>query len=314
MSALGETLSETTRQTLLVADYSSLEIGIQGDFALRLFNDDQIVKMYADQSRCGKKKCQRPGCDGPAGGKGCNVDMHSNNARSVFGKWLKWVIPASVKVDGKPILCPHAGETVDTIPVVEFKSHPFGAICRDLIKAIWYGLAYGKGAYGFSTLIGADGRPIGESVAQSMIDALLDSIPGMRRWFAWVEAFVREHHGIYSLGGRWCDLSEEMESGDEWLWKRAFRRAYNFPMQATGAEIIGDAMCRIRRCREFLELGYRICLQVHDELVARGPEKHLERATQLLVHHMTSATANGTPLMFAVQVSSGSGSTYYEAK
>lgn len=314
MSALGETLSETTlKQTLLVADYSSLEIGIQGDFCLRLFGDGQLVQAYSDQNRCGKKKCTRPGCDGPSGGKGCNIDMHSNNARAVFGTWLKWVIPASVKVDGKPILCKYAGETVDAIPVAEFKSHPFGAVCRDLIKAIWYGLAYGKGAYGFSTLIGADGRPIGESTAQMMIDALLDAVPGMRRWFQWVEAFVREWHGIYSLGGRWCDLSLEM-AGDEWNHRRAFRRAYNFPMQATGAEIIGDAMVRLMRDAEFRELGFRICLQVHDELVARGPEQNLARAAEILVFHMTHATANGTPLMFPVQVSWGSGANYYEAK
>ncbi len=245
---------------------------------------------------------------------GLEIDMHSNNARAVFGTWLGWVIPGSVKVDGVPVLCKYAGETVDRIPVEEFKKHPYGKICRDLIKAVWYGMAYGKGAYGFSTLIGADGKMIGEDVAGKMVNALLDAVPGMRAWFAWVERYVRQHHGIYSLGGRWCDLSAEMESSEEWLWRRAFRRAYNFPMQATGAEIIGDAMCRVQRCAEFLALGYRICLQVHDELVCRGPVANLARAAELLTGHMTSATANGTPLLFPVQVSWGHGANYFEAK
>lgn len=283
-------------QTLLVADYSSLEIGIQGDFALRLFGDDQIIEMYEAQAPPRK------------------VDMHSNNAREVFGKWLGWTVPDVMMVEGRPILCSYAGDTADKIPVEEFKQHPFGKILRDMIKAVWYGLAYGKGAYGFSTLIGADGKMIGEELAGRMVNALLDAIPAMRAWFKWVERFVREHHGIYSLGGRWCDLSAEMSSGDEWMWKRAFRRAFNFPMQATGAEIIGDAMVRAGGCAELLALGFRICLQVHDELVMRGPLEHVGRASELLTGHMLAATANGTRLRVPLQVSVGHGPNYYEAK
>ena len=291
MSALGRTLSETTLDTLLVADYSSLEIGIQGDLCLRLFDDDQIVRAYADQL--------------PKDQGGPEIDMHSNNARNVFGVWLGWTVP-----EGQP----YGGLTVDHIPVQEFKGHPFGKICRNLIKAIWYGMAYGKGAYGFSTLIGADGKMIGEETAGRMVNALLDAVPGMRKWFAWVQEYVREYHGIYSLGGRWCDLSVEMESPDEWMHQRAFRRAYNFPMQATGAEIIGDAMLRIGRDKALREMGYRICLQVHDELVLRGPELYIVEAKKLVTGHMCAATANGTPLLFPVQVSAGHGGNYYDAK
>ncbi len=272
-------------QTLLTCDYSALEIGIQGDFALRLFGDDQIVQMYVDQA--------------------AGIDMHSTNARNVFGKWLGWRVPAGMD---------YAGETADAIPVEVFKKHEFGAFCRNLAKAVWFGLAYGKGAYGFSTLVGADGKMIGEELAGKMIDALLDAVPAMRAWFRWVERFVRKHHGIYSLGGRWCDLRAEMESGEEWMERRAFRRANNFPMQGTGAEIIGDAMVRVSANREFRELGYRVCLQVHDELVARGPLEHVERARDILSECMISATANGTPLLVPLQVACGWGATYAESK
>lgn len=266
---------------MIIADYSSLEVGVQGDLALRLFGDRQIITMYEDQDKNGK-----------------NVDIHSNNARNVFGKWLGWKIPPHVVVEGKPILCKWAGETVDVIPVEEFKKHPYGKICRDLIKAVWYGLAYGKGAYGFSTLIGTDGQMIGEARAQEMIDALLDSVPAMRRWFEWVIEYVNEYHGIYSLDGRWCDLSIEMSTDDEWMHKRAYRRANNFPMQAAGAGIIGDAMVRVRSCKELASLG----------------PHEFERAKVLLVGHMKSATANGTPLLVPLQVSVGHGVDYYEAK
>jgi len=270
-------------QTLLVADYSALEMAIQGDFALRLFGDDQIAEMYR--------------------GIALKIDPHSNNARDVFGRWLGWKVPPGFS---------YAGETVDYIPVGEFKDHPFGAVCRYLIKAVWYGLAYGK--FNFDTLVGADGKMIGDKTSTRMREALLDARPAMRHWFRWVERFVAKHHGIYSLGGRWCDLSPEMTATDEWLHKRAFRRGYNFPMQATGAEIIGDAMVRLLADKEFRSLGYVLCLQVHDELVTRGPLKHVDRAAQILKRHMTEATANGTRLLVDLQVETGHGPNYFEAK
>ncbi len=245
--------------------------------------------------------------------------MHSENARNVFGTWLQWTVPERMEVkDAKgvkaTIIPKYAGENVSAIPVAEFKKHPFGAILREMIKAVFYGLAYGKGAYGFSTLAGADGKMLGEQRAQEMIDALLNAVPGMRKWFTWVDAFVREHHGIYSLGGRWCDLSTEMETGDEWRIKRAFRRAYNFPMQATGAEIIGNAMVRVMRDKVLRRLGFRTCLQVHDELVLRGPLVNVEEAKGLLVGHMRSASANGTKLLVQVECSVGHSANYAEAK
>lgn len=250
----------------------------------------------------------------PIASGGRNIDIHSNNAREVFGKWLGWKVPESVIIDDVTVLCPYAGERVDAIPVGEFKKHPYGERLRGMIKEVWYGLAYGKGAYGFSTLIGPDGKMIGEERAGQMVNALLDAVPGMRKWFEWVEWFVRKYLGIYSLGGRWCDLTTEMTSGADWMIRRALRRAYNFPMQATGAEIIGEAMVLVNRCVELMALGFRIVLQVHDELVMRGPLVHVERAGQLLSQCMRSAKANGTRLLVDLMVSVGHGPNYYEAK
>jgi DNA polymerase I-like protein with 3'-5' exonuclease and polymerase domains len=272
-------------EMLLVADYSALEIGVMADLCARLLGDNQLVEAYKDQAK--------------------DIDIHSVNAREVFGRWLKWTVPAGLQYAGLP---------VDVIPVAEFKKHPHGKVLRNMAKAIWFGLAFGKEAYGFSTLAGADGDMIGEKLAHQMVEAMLDAVPGLRKWFAWVEDFVRKNHGIYSLGGRWCDLSREMETDDEWQHKRAFRRARNFPTQSSGADIVGDAMVRINRCPIMLSTGYRLILNVHDELVMRGPVENLDDARELLVEHMTSATANGVKLLLPLQVATGHGGNYHEAK
>ena len=262
---------------LVVGDYSALEIGIQGDLCYRLFGDRQILDLYAAQAK--------------------GADLHCINARRIFGEFLGWKVPATVKKDSETIHCIDAGRPVKDIPLDVFKKHPYGAILRQLIKEIWYGLAYGKSAYGFSTLVGADGKMVGEAFAQMMIDALLDAIPAMRKWFKWIEAHVRKWKGVYSLDGRWTDLSDKVDSGDEWDLKRAYRQAYNFPMQATGAGIIGDAMVRVADCPLMKELG---------------PDDH-EEAMSLLKTHMKSATANGTKLLVDLEVSVGCGENYYAA-
>jgi DNA polymerase I-like protein with 3'-5' exonuclease and polymerase domains len=298
------------RKKLVVADYSALEVVILADLCKRLFGDTQLEAMVDPKA----------------------PDIHGENAKKVFGFYLGWKVPEFVKQEGVLVPCPDAGKRVDEIPSADFKKskvknpdgtvtefpprNPYGAVLRDMIKTVWYGLQYGKGAYGFSTLEGADGRPIGEDVAQEMLDSIEKTVPAIFEWQAWVRKWAKRRGGIYSLGGRWCPLAEEMSAkAPEWLRNRGFRRAYNFPVQASAAELIGDAMCRLGNDKEFLELAV-IMLQVHDELVCRSDDDDpvVKRVGELMKLHMESATCNGTPLIIPVRVSVGSGYNYYEAK
>lgn len=250
------------KRPLINSDYKALEMVIMGDLCVRLFNDYQLAKACA------------PGAD----------DIHCVNAKAVFGDFLGWVSPDGVKV-------------ID-IPIKEFKAHPYGKKLREMIKTVWYGLQYGKGGYGFSVLAGADGNPIGEDLANKMVESLLDAVPGLRSWQKWCRDYVDENHGIYSLGGRWCPLLEEsQDDAPEWMRNRGYRRAYNFPLQATGAEIVGEAMVKVAQCKELSD-----------------PYTTPERAGKLLQMHMVSATANGTPLLVPLQATIGIGETYYECK
>jgi DNA polymerase I-like protein with 3'-5' exonuclease and polymerase domains len=256
-------------QPMIVADYSALEVVILADLCLRLFGDDQLARAVA------------PGAP----------DIHCVNAREVFGRHLGWTVPT-----GRGY--PNEGQSVLLIPIGDFKKHPFGSLLRGMIKTIFYGLAYRKGAYGFSVLEGADGRMIGEERAQDMLDAFRLAMGCIFTWHDWVSECTRKYHGIYSLGGRWCPLDDEFADGaPEWLNNRGDRRATNFPMQGTGAEIIGDAMVRVRNCPELA-----------------APETGLDRAQELIRHHMCAATANGTRLLIPLSVSIGTGETYWDAK
>lgn len=244
----------------VAADYKALELVIMADLCLRLFDDDQLAKMVA------------PGAP----------DIHGVNAKAVFGEQLGWRHPD--------------GRNLAELPVSAFKEDPHCMKLRHTIKTVWYGLQYGKGGFGFSTLEGADGKPIGEKVASAMVYALLEAVPGLRRWQEWCRTWVDRWHGIYSLDGRWCSFKAEfMDSAPKWSKNRAYRRAYNFPLQATGAGIIGEAMINVARCRDL-----------------KDPDLGVQHVESLLEQCMTAATANGTRLLVPLEVAVSHGENYWE--
>jgi len=259
--------------TLIVADYSALEVVILAHILIDLFGDHQLAEMVA------------PGAP----------DIHSVNARRVFD-YLGW------KVDGRPV-----GE----YPFEAFKEVKGCKRLRQMIKEIWYGLMYGKSAFGFATsLRDADDNPIGEELAQKLVDALLDSVPSIRRFHAWCWEFIHRYKGMIGIGGRWCDLRELVE-GDEWMQKRALRISENFPMQEGGAAIVGAAGVAISKDPTLRSAGLRTERQVHDEYNWRLPlTSDIEVVKSGIRHHMTTAF----PLRVPLQVSIGTGANWEEAK
>lgn len=257
--------------TLLAADETALEAVIFAHILIELFDDHQLADLL------------QPG-----------VDLHAINAKRVFGEYLKWE---------------RYGQRVDNFPDEAFKSdsYPDLAQLRDDIKAIWYGLMYGKGAYGFATsLRDTRGNPIGQKAAEAIVQALYTAVPGIPRYQAFVLDYILEHHGIVGLGGAWVDLSQLTKSGNKWDVARAHRIAQNYPMQEGGARIIGAAMCDILADPWLSGQGLLLERQVHDELDFRLPiGADIQVVKTKIQGHMTSY-----PLKSLLQVKIGQGATW----
>jgi DNA polymerase I-like protein with 3'-5' exonuclease and polymerase domains len=234
-------------------------------------------------------------------------DIHCVNAQRIFGHYLGWTF---LHDDAFPQL---TGLRVDQSSWKDFKKHWYGKYLRQMIKAVWYGLAYGKSDYGFQTLEGIDGKMIGKTLAGQLVEGVKDAVPVMRKWHDWVANCIRKYGGVYTLGGRWLDV-RELSLKDDWGFASACRKGDNFPHQGTGAEIVNDALVRVTACGELRNLGFRPFIQVHDEIGIRGPAGSGERAGVLLNKHMVNATANGVKLLVELQTSIGMGYDYYTAK
>jgi DNA polymerase-1 len=51
----------------------------------------------------------------------------------------------------------------------------------------------------------------------------------------------------------------------------AFRRAINTPIQGGAADIVIAAMVNIHKDERLRKMGWKLLLQIHDELILEGP-------------------------------------------
>lgn len=256
--------------TLIAADETALEAVIMAHLFVKLFDDHQLADLLV------------PG-----------ADLHAYNAKRIFGGYLGWE---------------RHGHRVDSFPDAAFKSDDYPELkeLRELVKAVWYGLAYGKTPFGFATsLRDRNGNPIGQELAEKIVAALYDALPSIPRYQNFTLDYVRTNHGIPGLGGAWCDLSELTKTGNKWDLARAHRIAQNYPCQEGGARIIGHAMVEISQDINCQAMGLLLERQVHDELDFRVPTHSVDAAIPLIKKHMTSYN-----LEALLQVSIGHGDTW----
>lgn len=218
-------------------------------------------------------------------------DLHSATAQYVFGEVL----------GNKEILL---------VPTGDIKEHALFGRFRDLIKAIRYGLHYGKTDWGFgNTLFELDdkgdivGPPLGQERAGEMIRAMLQMDPEL----LWYQEFIRQfghlHQMIPSGEGRWAPLPG-FGSRDKWEVARAQKAGLNWPMQTWAQEAMAAMMVEIDR------RGIGQSLQVHDEIHALVPEDRVEWAEK----EMQDVMENFYPLLAPLQAKPHHGINWEQAK
>jgi DNA polymerase-1 len=82
----------------------------------------------------------------------------------------------------------------------------------------------------------------------------------------------------------------------------AERAAINAPMQGTAADLIKLAMIEVHRWLREQQLGSRLVLQVHDELVFEVPHAEVELLERELPRLMTGVAQLSVPLVVDVGV------------
>jgi len=183
-----------------------------------------------------------------------------------------------------------AAEVFDTAP------EQVSADQRRAAKAINFGLIYGMSAFGLARQLGID-----RGAAQQYVDLYFERYPGVKRYMEETRTKARELGFVETVFGRRLYLPD-IRSRNNALRQYAERSAINAPMQGTAADIIKRAMITVHRWLAGSQLGARLVMQVHDELVLEVPEPALEDVRLGLLKRMSAAAELRVPLKVEVGV------------
>jgi DNA polymerase-1 len=164
-------------------------------------------------------------------------------------------------------------------------------LLRRNAKMINYGIIYGIGAFGLAQRLGID-----YEVAKRYIEAYFEQYPGIRDYMERAKQEARSKGYVTTLFGRLC-ATPEIQSGNPSRRGYAERAAINAPIQGSAADIMRRAMIRAEQALDRSNLGARMLLQVHDELVFEVPQDEIEPTAELISDVMSKAAHLDVPLV-----------------
>ena len=165
---------------------------------------------------------------------------------------------------------------------------------RRYIKAVNFGLIYGMSAFGLAAQLAIE-----RSAAQMFIDKYFTRYPGVAEYMRRTRELAHKQGYVETVFGRRLWLPD-INAGGGPRRQGAERAAINAPMQGTAADLIKLAMIVLQRWLDREQLGTRLILQVHDELVLEAPEAELDRIKRELPGLMSGVAKLRVPLVVDV--------------
>jgi DNA polymerase-1 len=174
-------------------------------------------------------------------------------------------------------------------------------------KTINFGLVYGMGPQKLGQDLG-----ISMKEAKAFIEKYFERLGALRKFYDTVEKDARDHGFVTTITGRRRYLPE-INSENNQLRSQARRQAINARVQGSAADIIKIAMLHIARDQQLQDLGTRLLLQVHDELVLEVPEKNAEKSGEIAAGIMMDATPGSEKMEVPLAVDWGVGDNWDKA-
>jgi DNA polymerase-1 len=179
---------------------------------------------------------------------------------------------------------------------------------RQSAKACNFSIAYGMGEIGL-----ADALQTTREEARSRL----------RRWYAdkreveaWKKRVVkeaREMKSTVSILGRRRTLPHIRHKKRKYS-AQSERAGVNYCVQGSAADVVMLAMIRLHKDERLLALGFKLVLQVHDEIVLEGPAEHVAEATAIVKRTMEAPFEDGFSFAVPLVAEVSSGTTWEKAK
>lgn len=125
----------------------------------------------------------------------------------------------------------------------------------------------------------------GVQVAQAFIDKYFESYSGVAKFIQSQKKYAHRNKYVYTILGRKRRLPD-INSSDMKVSSYCERLSVNSAIQGTAGDITINAQIRVQQEERLKELGAKMLIQVHDELVFECPEENCEEAITIIKHLM----------------------------
>lgn len=203
-------------------------------------------------------------------------------------------IVASIAEDEGMIEAFNAGLDIHTATASKVFGVAVNEVTKDQrykAKSVNFGLIYGQGAFGLSQNLG-----IKRSEATELIDAYFEQFGGVKKYMDDTINYCRENGYVKTLMGR-KRFIPDINSNNRTVVGFAERNAINAPIQGSAADMIKLAMINIHQRLSTMNVGTKMILQVHDELLFDVPKTELEEITEIIKQEMEMAMPLKVPII-----------------
>ncbi len=162
---------------------------------------------------------------------------------------------------------------------------------RRKAKTINFGLIYGMGPLKLSREL-----EISMTEAKQFIEKYFSKLTGVKKFYERVEQDAKTHEYVVTLAGR-RRLLPHINSKNQNLASQAKRMAINTVIQGSAADIIKMAMIEVANNEKLKELGAKLILQIHDELLFECSDKNAKKAGEIVKKIMSNVVELDVPLV-----------------
>ncbi len=214
---------------------------------------------------------------------------------------------AHISGDENMIEAFNSGIDIHTVTASQVFRVPIEAVTSEMrkrAKAVNFGIVYGISDFSLAMDIGVTKRQAGE-----YIETYLARYPKVAEYLKNIILKAESDGYVSSMLGRRRYIPE-LSSQKKVLKAFGERVAMNAPIQASAADIIKIAMCRVDKALEKSGLDAKLILQVHDELIVDCNADDADKVKEILISEME----NCIDLSVELIVEAAMGVSWLEAK
>ncbi|CAN8268931.1 unnamed protein product [Cochlearia groenlandica] len=225
-------------------------------------------------------------------------DFHSRTAMNMYPHIRESVENGEVLLEW----IPQPGQEKPPVPLLK---DAFGSERRKA-KMLNFSIAYGKTAIGLSR----DWK-VSVEEAQETVNLWYNDRQEVRRWQDARKKEAIQNGYVLTLLGR----SRKFPGYRSRAHKNHIERAaINTPVQGSAADVAMCAMLEISTNQSLKELGWKLLLQVHDEVILEGPSESAEIAKDIVVNCMSKPFNGRNILSVNLSVDAKCAQNWYAAK